>query len=282
MKVPSGVSRPGVLRLSDFQCAGVVAGDPLNRLERAFAGHLDFPHVADVEQAGTGAHREMLVGDPGVFDRHIPSRVRHHACARCAMPCMQWGCAEAGAAVSVMKQDGRGGSQLLRLYPAPNERVKESECLLDRGPQRHRPAAEAVEHTRQMLGGHGTDRHDLVRPQDGRHGAAAERRTRHRARPGRAADAMTRPQPHLDLVLVSSIVESHRPASGIETLPRLVEEDEAQRMTAEHGAQAQKLSSSARKRSKSAALPRHVITCAETSPLARLERLPGNVASPAK
>ena len=86
--VPSGVSSPAYCAWPTFSCAGVVAGDPLHRRERVLAGDLDLAHVADVEQTGARAHRQMLVGDPGVLDRHVPAGIRHHAGARSAMTCV--------------------------------------------------------------------------------------------------------------------------------------------------------------------------------------------------
>ena len=47
------------------------------------------PHVADVEQAGLGAHRQVLVDDARVLHRHVPSAKRHHARAMSAMPGVQ-------------------------------------------------------------------------------------------------------------------------------------------------------------------------------------------------
>src|SRR5262249_44817673 len=38
---------------------------------------LDLAHVRDVEHADGRAHREMLLANPGVLDRHLPAGERH-------------------------------------------------------------------------------------------------------------------------------------------------------------------------------------------------------------
>ncbi len=67
------------MRLSDLQSSRVVAGDPLDAGQGVAAGDFDLAHVADVEEAGARAHREVLVGDAAVFDRHLPSAKWDHA-----------------------------------------------------------------------------------------------------------------------------------------------------------------------------------------------------------
>ena len=77
--VPSGVVQRRILRLPDLQLGGVVARDPLDGGQRVLAGDLDLAHVADVEQAGARAHGQVLVGDAGILDGHVPAAERHHA-----------------------------------------------------------------------------------------------------------------------------------------------------------------------------------------------------------
>ena len=69
----------GVLGLADRQLGRVVARDALDAGQGVASGHLDLAHVADVEQAGARAHRQVLVGDAAVFDGHLPAAERHHA-----------------------------------------------------------------------------------------------------------------------------------------------------------------------------------------------------------
>ena len=75
---------PGRSAASTRRCSRC-AGPPRARPP----GHLDLAHVADVEQAGALADREVLVGDAGVLDGHVPPAERHHAGARRAMAGVQ-------------------------------------------------------------------------------------------------------------------------------------------------------------------------------------------------
>ena len=79
----------GVVCLPDLELCGVVAREALHRRECIGAGHLDLPHVADVEEARARAYREMLVRDAGILDRHLPTGKRHHACAKRDMASVQ-------------------------------------------------------------------------------------------------------------------------------------------------------------------------------------------------
>ena len=85
MNVPRGVS-------SAEYCACPTAAstrrcrDSLNGRQRVLAGDFNLAHVADVEQAGAGPDRHVLVGDARVLDRHVPAAERHHLRARGAMP----------------------------------------------------------------------------------------------------------------------------------------------------------------------------------------------------
>ena len=78
-----------ILRLADAQFRRVVRGNLLHRRERVLPRQLDLPHVADVEQTGLRAHREVLVDDARVLHRHVPAAERHHARAVSAMPGVQ-------------------------------------------------------------------------------------------------------------------------------------------------------------------------------------------------
>ena len=62
----------------------------LDRRQRVLAGDLDLAHVADVEQPGPRAHGQVLVGDAGVFDRHVPAAELDHAGAKRSVPGMEW------------------------------------------------------------------------------------------------------------------------------------------------------------------------------------------------
>ena len=69
----------GILRLADLRASTAsLRRDALDGGQRVLAGDLDLAHVADVEQAGARAHGHVLVGDAGVFDRHVPAAERHH------------------------------------------------------------------------------------------------------------------------------------------------------------------------------------------------------------
>jgi len=89
---------PRVLRLSRLEPRRVVAGDPLHRGQRVFAGEFELAHVADVEQAGARANGHVFVGDAGVFERHVPSAKGNHLGARRAV-----------ASVERRLLEGRGG-----------------------------------------------------------------------------------------------------------------------------------------------------------------------------
>ena len=75
-----------ILRLTVRELGGVVRGDLLDRGKRVLAGNLDLPHVADVEHPGAGAHRQVLLADAAVLDRHIPPAELDHASPKRAVP----------------------------------------------------------------------------------------------------------------------------------------------------------------------------------------------------
>src|SRR2546421_10518524 len=49
---------------------------PLEELERLRTAGLDLTHVRDVEDPDVAPHREVLLSDAGVLDRHLPPRER--------------------------------------------------------------------------------------------------------------------------------------------------------------------------------------------------------------
>ena len=87
--VPGRRRQARVVGLADLQARGVVGRDPLDGGERVLAGHFDLAHVADVEQAGPGAHGQVLLRQAGILDRHVPAGKRHHAGAECAVTGVQ-------------------------------------------------------------------------------------------------------------------------------------------------------------------------------------------------
>src|SRR5207247_3179476 len=55
----------------------VVREDPLQEALGVPSPRLDLPHVGDVEQSGMSAHRQVLLSDPLVLHRHLPSGERN-------------------------------------------------------------------------------------------------------------------------------------------------------------------------------------------------------------
>ena len=84
------------MRLPHLEPRGVVARDLLHGGERITSRDLDLTHVADVEQAGAGSHRHVLLGDPRVFERHLPSAERDHFRAGSAVAGVERGLFERG------------------------------------------------------------------------------------------------------------------------------------------------------------------------------------------
>ncbi len=82
---PSRGHQPGILRLADLQLGRVVTRNALHGRQRVRAGDLDLAHVADVEQPRALADSQVLGGDAGVLDRHVPPAKRDHSGARSAM-----------------------------------------------------------------------------------------------------------------------------------------------------------------------------------------------------
>ena len=55
----------------------VVGEQPLQQRERAGAARLDLAHVRDVEDPARLAHRQVLLADALVLDRHLPAGELH-------------------------------------------------------------------------------------------------------------------------------------------------------------------------------------------------------------
>ena len=49
----------------------------------------DFAHVTDIEQAGSGSNRKMLLNDAGIFDGHVPPAKLGHPGAQFLVEGMQ-------------------------------------------------------------------------------------------------------------------------------------------------------------------------------------------------
>jgi len=79
------VEQAGVLGLAMIQAVRGVGGDVFDQLEGFGSAHFDFAHVADVEEADSGAHGGVFVDDTGVLDGHVPAAEIHHLRARRAV-----------------------------------------------------------------------------------------------------------------------------------------------------------------------------------------------------
>ena len=75
---PVLVRQQRVLRLSGREPIEVVRECALQELVRARPLHLELAHVRDVEDAGIGPHRAVLLDHAGVLDGHLPPGERHH------------------------------------------------------------------------------------------------------------------------------------------------------------------------------------------------------------
>ena len=68
-----------VLGAADGELRHVVGQQPLEEGLGVRPARLDLAHVGDVEDAGVGAHRHVLLADPLVLHRHLPAGERHDA-----------------------------------------------------------------------------------------------------------------------------------------------------------------------------------------------------------
>ena len=89
-----GVEQPGVMRLADFELAGMVGGDEIGQLRGFRPANLDFAHMADIENAHRVADGVVLVDDPGVLHGHVPAAEVDHPGSERAMEGMKRGGAE--------------------------------------------------------------------------------------------------------------------------------------------------------------------------------------------
>ncbi len=77
--------------LADGELGRVIRRETRHAGQCVLAGDFDLPHVADVEQAGAFAHRQVLGDNPGVFNRHVPAAERDHFRAVGAMTSVKRG-----------------------------------------------------------------------------------------------------------------------------------------------------------------------------------------------
>src|SRR6185437_15300978 len=75
--------------LADGELRGVIAGNPLDQIERLTAANLDFAHVAHVEDSGTVADGFVLGKNAAVFERHVPAAEIDHLCAHAPVHMVQ-------------------------------------------------------------------------------------------------------------------------------------------------------------------------------------------------
>ena len=70
---PVGIEERGVLDLSIDQLCRIVGGQPLDQRQRVASTDLDLPHMAHIEEADAGPHRQVLLnGSRRVLHRHLP------------------------------------------------------------------------------------------------------------------------------------------------------------------------------------------------------------------
>ena len=86
-----------VLRLAGLEPVRVVGRYPLHGGEGVGPRHLDLAHVADVEQPRRPPHGQVLLGNAGVLDGHLPPRERHHLRAQGDVTGMQGGLQPGGS-----------------------------------------------------------------------------------------------------------------------------------------------------------------------------------------
>ena len=87
---PVLVREQRVLRLAGRDPVEVVREEALQQLERARAFDLDLAHVGDVEHAGVGANRAVLLDDALVLHRHLPAGEGDHPRAERDVPVVKW------------------------------------------------------------------------------------------------------------------------------------------------------------------------------------------------
>jgi hypothetical protein len=71
--------------LPHFEAGDVARDQTIDRCARLRPIEVELAHVRQIEHARVLAHRAMLPDDPGVLDRHLVARERHHARAEGAV-----------------------------------------------------------------------------------------------------------------------------------------------------------------------------------------------------
>jgi hypothetical protein len=105
------VAHRGVKHTAGKKPGDVVRDEVIQKLRRVRPAHIDFAHVAHVEQAGGAPHREVLGEDALVLHRHFPAGKIHDASAVRHVEGMQWGAfrfthaADCGGGTSAGKDD---------------------------------------------------------------------------------------------------------------------------------------------------------------------------------
>src|SRR5215470_7256882 len=94
------VEQRRILRLADPEPRGVVHGNMLDGGERIRAMKANVSHVANVENAHAGAHRQVLGNDARVFHGHIPTVKIDHLRAEAAMYGVECGLAYGGGGLA--------------------------------------------------------------------------------------------------------------------------------------------------------------------------------------
>ena len=107
------------------------------------AGQLDLAHVADVEQPGARADGQVLVGDAGVFDGHVPAAELDHASAGRPVPGVEWSLLERRRAVSTTSPNDNRTHRGRRPVKVPSAQRGRTGRRSDRGSQ-CRPALSAL------------------------------------------------------------------------------------------------------------------------------------------
>ena len=135
----------GVLRAVLGDLRHVVGEDPLQERLGAGAGGLDLAHVRDVEDPRVLAHREMLLADARVLDRHLPAGERDELGAGGDVPVVQGGSLERVLAQRPWGPDpsASGRSRVAQLsWTASVGRIDAQGCCIAGGAGR-RPAADS-------------------------------------------------------------------------------------------------------------------------------------------
>ncbi len=211
---------------------------------RVLPGHLDLAHVADVEEAGRGAHRHVLGGDAAVLHRHVPAGE--------VGPSAPWrrdgaraGCvAERWARRAVMKGVLTGQPCAIRrdAVTAANQEGEPGAatrwCAVG-------SVAHHVEHLVQARRRHASVLLDVLRAKSGRRAAGREEEILVTESGQLLQPACGQHDARAPVALRLERGVQPADAIGVETVPRLVEHDQRQRMAAEFRPQTQELPAAA-------------------------------------